>query len=185
MNNESQPADRLMDRSTDGPIVKMAVYCQPCLERRAMESPAKHFPGGTPMCDSCFGGRVRKPKENTMRAKFQMDPEKLKALCGQGLTNGEIGQQFGCSSALIRKRRRELGISASSRGPHSGTKRGITTRAAIATAGGNFQRPREAGKSLVATTGRVTRSVDETFRWMRRFSMASGPASTWRIRRNS
>ena len=104
-----------------------------------------------------------------MRAKFQMDPEKLKALCGQGLTNGEIGQQFGCSSALIRKRRRELGISASLRGPHSGTKRGslrggngarAATRAAIASAGGNFKPRRKADAAGTVTVHLSAAALD-------------------------
>jgi len=96
----------------------MAVYCQPCKERRATESPAMHFPGGTPMCDACFGGRIMK-EEKAMPNKIEIDVEKLKALHAQRLSDREIGERLGCSAATARLNRVALGL-----GPGAPGRRG-------------------------------------------------------------
>jgi hypothetical protein len=120
----------------------MAVYCEPCKERRATESPAKHFPGGTPMCDSCFGGRITKAKEEIMPKKIEIDGEKLKALHAQGLCDREIGERFGCSAVTIGTARNKLGLPKGRPGrrPSGNSGNLAAKRSEIASAGGNFQR---------------------------------------------
>lgn len=136
---------------------QIAVYCQPCKERRATESPAKHFPGGTPMCDSCFGGRSGKAREEKMPKKIEIDMEKLKALHAQHLSDRAIGERLGISTAAILVRRHQLGLPPGAPG-HRGQRRGqaakspsAAQRSQIASAGGDFQRWRKAGVAGTAT----------------------------------
>lgn len=136
---------------------QIAVYCQPCKERRATESPARHFPGGTPMCDSCFGGRSGKAREEKMSKKIEIDMEKLKALHAQHLSDRAIGERLGVSGATILVRRHQLGLPPGARG-RRGPGRGQAAkspsagkRSKIASAGGDFQRWRKAGVAGTAT----------------------------------
>ena len=153
----------------DGP--RLAVYCEPCKERRATESPAKHFPGGTPMCDVCFGGRPKKSKEeNIMPARKGIDLEKLKQLHGQGMGSTAIGREVGISGGTVKYHLDKLGLKANPRGgtgaarQWGGKPAPAATRSAIASAGGDFKPRRKAGASRPADgAGRVTLSVDETF----------------------
>jgi len=113
----------------------MAVYCQPCKERRATESPATHFPGGTPMCDACFGGRITKLEEKAMPKKIEIDIEKLKTLHAQRLSDREIGERLGCSAATARTNRVALGL-----GPGAPGRRGHRPSGKASKAGGRAVR---------------------------------------------